>query len=155
MISILTAHQVNKLNELKKNDFPASSEVDRKSPMEPKSDSALTAGDYCCILCGFKESSVEQLKEHINMHFISQVKKRKADKEERCDETSNESAVISPKNDCSDDSPPKKIKQEDDAIEQSDNLSCGRCDISLLDQSTFDAHIKFYCRRKKEDKRVV
>ena len=31
--------------------------------------------DYCCILCGYKESSVERLKDHINMHFIGHVKK--------------------------------------------------------------------------------
>ena len=30
---------------------------------------------FCCILCGYKEQSVEKLKDHINMHFIGQVKK--------------------------------------------------------------------------------
>jgi len=35
--------------------------------------------DFCCILCGFKESSVDKLKDHINMHFIGQVKKRKSE----------------------------------------------------------------------------
>ena len=33
------------------------------------------AEDFCCILCGYKEQSVEKLKDHINMHFIGQVKK--------------------------------------------------------------------------------
>merc|ERR1711963_1208717 len=37
--------------------------------------------DFCCILCGFKESSVDKLKDHINMHFIGQVKKRKSENE--------------------------------------------------------------------------
>merc|ERR1711963_338703 len=37
--------------------------------------------DFCCILCGFKESSVDKLKDHINMHFIGHVKKRKAENE--------------------------------------------------------------------------
>ncbi len=31
--------------------------------------------DFCCILCGYKEQSVDRLKDHINMHFIGQVKK--------------------------------------------------------------------------------
>ena len=31
--------------------------------------------DYCCILCGYKEQSVERLKDHINLHFISQMKR--------------------------------------------------------------------------------
>jgi hypothetical protein len=26
--------------------------------------------DFCCILCGLKEASVDKLKDHINMHFI-------------------------------------------------------------------------------------
>jgi hypothetical protein len=31
----------------------------------------LAAGeDFCCILCGLKEASVDKLKDHINMHFI-------------------------------------------------------------------------------------
>ena len=31
--------------------------------------------DFCCILCGYKEQSVERLKDHINLHFISQMKR--------------------------------------------------------------------------------
>jgi hypothetical protein len=31
---------------------------------------------YCCILCGYKEQSVERLKDHINLHFIGQVKRK-------------------------------------------------------------------------------
>ena len=42
----------------------------------PNKDVQLSVNDdYCCILCGYKESSVERLKDHINMHFIGQVKK--------------------------------------------------------------------------------
>ena len=41
----------------------------------PVSDNAAGSDDYCCILCGYKESSVERLKDHINMHFIGHVKK--------------------------------------------------------------------------------
>jgi len=26
--------------------------------------------DFCCILCGLKEASVDKLKDHINMHYI-------------------------------------------------------------------------------------
>ena len=29
--------------------------------------------DFCCILCGLKEASVDKLKDHINMHFIGKV----------------------------------------------------------------------------------
>jgi hypothetical protein len=39
------------------------------------SSSSSSSSDFCCILCGYKEQSVERLKDHINMHFIGQVKK--------------------------------------------------------------------------------
>ena len=38
-------------------------------------DTVAGSDDYCCILCGYKESSVDRLKDHINMHFIGHVKK--------------------------------------------------------------------------------
>lgn len=41
----------------------------------PGTDNVGGNDDYCCILCGYKESSVERLKDHINMHFIGHVKK--------------------------------------------------------------------------------
>ena len=48
----------------------------RNSSGSPGNPAAAAAPDgFCCILCGFKEQSVEKLKDHINMHFIGQVKK--------------------------------------------------------------------------------
>ena len=41
----------------------------------PMSNGGSAADDYCCILCGYKEQSVERLKDHINLHFISQMKR--------------------------------------------------------------------------------
>ena len=41
------------------------------------------AEDLCCVFCGIKETSVDKLKDHINMHFIKQIKKRKADEPEQ------------------------------------------------------------------------
>jgi len=39
------------------------------------SSNGSASSDYCCILCGLKEQSVERLKDHINLHFISQMKR--------------------------------------------------------------------------------
>ena len=39
-------------------------------------DPSTNGDDFCCILCGYKEQSVERLKDHINMHFIGQVAKK-------------------------------------------------------------------------------
>ena len=48
----------------------------RNQSGSPGNPAAAAAPDgFCCILCGFKEQSVEKLKDHINMHFIGQVKK--------------------------------------------------------------------------------
>jgi len=49
---------------------PAPGGVAALSPPSPSA-----SEDFCCILCGYKERSVERLKDHINMHFIGQVKK--------------------------------------------------------------------------------
>ena len=55
---------------------PASATGGGRDQRGSPSNSAAAAPDgFCCILCGFKEQSVEKLKDHINMHFIGQVKK--------------------------------------------------------------------------------
>lgn len=58
----------------------ASAENERQKQLQPKvkSPPAASGGsdDFCCILCGYKEQSVERLKDHINMHFIGQIKKQ-------------------------------------------------------------------------------
>ena len=47
----------------------------RNQSGSPGNPAAAAPDSFCCILCGFKEQSVEKLKDHINMHFIGQVKK--------------------------------------------------------------------------------
>ena len=55
-------------------------ETDKCAPAtSPEARDTEGSEDFCCILCGFKESSVDKLKDHINMHFIGQVKKRKSE----------------------------------------------------------------------------
>ncbi|XP_059082659.1 zinc finger protein ZFPM1-like isoform X2 [Tigriopus californicus] len=53
--------------------------------------------DFCCILCGFKEHSVERLKEHINMHFIGQIKRQPAEETDLKDPDNSLIKVTSPK----------------------------------------------------------
>jgi hypothetical protein len=45
------------------------------SPRGGLSNSETSGGgeDFCCILCGLKEASVDKLKDHINMHFIGRL----------------------------------------------------------------------------------
>merc|ERR1719189_2753461 len=57
------------------------------------SSSNTNSDDYCCILCGYKEQSVERLKDHINLHFIGQVKRKH---ESESDQTKNGREELSP-----------------------------------------------------------
>ena len=114
------------------------------------------AEDFCCILCGFKESSVDKLKDHINMHFIGQVKKRKSGNgevgPEETKEKVKEPAV-------------KRIKVETKGAEEQEegsghsvdplagaesspqSLSCDNCDISFVNPATYSAHVQLYCKK--------
>ena len=127
--------------------------------------------DFCCILCGFKESSVDKLKDHINMHFIGQVKKRKSEiegslqGEEMADKENRQEVLV------------KRIKVEGKLQQQQEEqengevdgnpltgndsltssvkepqtaLTCGNCNISFVNPSTYSAHVQFYCKKKTE-----
>jgi len=121
--------------------------------------------DFCCILCGFKESSVDKLKDHINMHFIGQVKKRKSENEgslqgeEMADKENRQEVLV------------KRIKvegkqQEEENGEVANNtekdlqppivkesqtaLTCTNCNISFVNPSTYSAHVQFYCKKKND-----
>ena len=37
---------------------------------------------YCCKLCGLKGTSKEQIKDHINMHFIGHIKRKSSEARE-------------------------------------------------------------------------
>ena len=114
--------------------------------------------DFCCILCGFKESSVEKLKDHINMHFIGQVKKRKADSEvevELEDSQSSPRASVE-----SQDQQSKRVKKDEaetvsDSIvdikqekEKDGGMKCPNCDTSFFNLTTFKAHVSYYCKKR-------
>ena len=127
--------------------------------------------DFCCILCGFKESSVEKLKDHINMHFIGQVKKRKADNEpEKCPE--NEESPSSSQTNSGEspsDHQSKRAKKDDedgglniasdsDSIvdikqekEKDGGLKCSNCDTSFFNVATFRAHVSYYCKNRDNE----
>ena len=93
---------------------------------------------------------MERLKDHINLHFIGQVK-RKHDTSEATSETKNgkenEPSV-------------KKVKVKDEDIhetasptsptesitDESGQLKCNSCDIGFSHLSNFVAHKKYYCR---------
>ena len=121
--------------------------------------------DYCCILCGYKEQSVDRLKDHINLHFIGQVKRKHEQTE---DKTSKNGSSTS-----SEETPVKKIKSEQTESTELDSkspapksptspiqstsrdsgsdteerqLKCNSCEIGFTHLSNFVAHKKYYCR---------
>ena len=121
--------------------------------------------DYCCILCGYKEQSVERLKDHINLHFIGQVKRKneseqsengtaKTDepavkrikvKEESAVEHSsaNKSAPTSPQQGDEENTVPSSSTSPSSSGGQ---LKCNSCDIGFSHLSNYVAHKKYYCR---------
>ena len=178
MITFLSAQHmaaVKNIEEKKSPSPPASHHQRGKSPKtftESLGASASSAGssksentneDFCCILCGFKESSVEKLKDHINMHFIGQVKKRKADNEPEKGQENEESQSSSQS---SGDSPPdhqnKRAKKDEEDIavdsdpvvdikqekEKDGGLKCPNCDTSFFNVTTFRAHVSYYCKNR-------
>ena len=127
--------------------------------------------DYCCILCGYKEQSVERLKDHINLHFIGQVKrkheestkenngaesnaKRPKIKEENinADQPSaplsakSESRSHSPQGSLSDVESPNNAAAPQGTNNSGGQLKCNSCDIGFSHLSNFVAHKKYYCR---------
>merc|ERR1712037_363304 len=111
------------------------------------------------------ESSVDKLKDHINMHFIGQVKKRKSENEgslqgeEMADKENRQEVLV------------KRIKvegkqQEEEKVEVNSDpltgkdslapsvkepqtaLTCANCNISFVNPSTYSAHVQFYCKKK-------
>ena len=123
--------------------------------------------DYCCILCGYKEQSVERLKDHINLHFIGQVKrkheestkenngaesnaKRPKIKEENIN-TDQPSAPLSAKSESRSHSPQGSLSDTESpnnatASQGTNQLKCNSCDIGFSHLSNFVAHKKYYCR---------
>merc|ERR1719427_987511 len=88
-------------------------QTSRENRLKGVSDSIRgdSSDDFCCILCGYKESSVDKLKDHINMHFIGQVKKRKSENEgiaaeETADKENKQEPVV------------KKIKVEGKLVDE-------------------------------------
>ena len=181
MISFLSAQQASRVaEEQKKNASSPPQPVRGKSP-KAFSDSNQAkptepSEDFCCILCGFKESSVDKLKDHINMHFIGQVKKRKAESDvEPSNNESNENESAASSESWDDRIASKKVKKENDIETHEDSrganirnsslteseaegkaevegqvgLACPNCNISFASSPTFAAHIKFYCKKKK------
>ena len=161
MMSFLSAQQALKAEA--KEGRPVEEQGEARSP---KSEGE----DFCCILCGFKESSVDKLKDHINMHFIGQVKKRKSENEgsslqgeEMADKENRQEMLV------------KRIKMEGKQQEEEGEkekgevlngkdslqapsvpkepptaLTCSNCNISFVNPSTYSAHVQFYCKKKTE-----
>ena len=114
---------------------------------------------------------MEKLKDHINMHFIGQVKKRKADNEPEKGQENEESQSSSQSN--SGDSPSehqsKRAKKDDEESglsiaveseppvdikqekEKEGGLKCANCDTSFFNVTTFRAHVSYYCKNRDND----
>jgi len=162
MMSFLSAQQALKAEA-------GAAEPERPAARSPSRVVEASTGengeDFCCILCGYKESSVDKLKDHINMHFIGQVKKRKSENEgiaaeETADKENKQEPVV------------KKIKVEGKLVDEgapgekesegrdplatsdsppAPSLTCSNCNISFVNPSTYSAHVQFYCKKKKEN----
>ena len=161
MMSFLSAQQALKAEAASESERPGARSPARpgaRSPGRVPDTAIAEAGeDFCCILCGYKESSVDKLKDHINMHFIGQVKKRKSENEGLSADDVKEAEV-------------KKIKIEmagglesvNEGVEKeaggdrdplasspsSPGLTCPSCSISFVNPATYSAHVQFYCKKK-------
>ena len=100
------------------------------------------------------------------MHFIGQVKKRKADNEPEKGPENEESQSSSQS---SGDSPPdhqnKRAKKDEEDIavdsdpvvdikqekEKDGGLKCPNCDTSFFNVTTFRAHVSYYCKNRDNE----
>ena len=157
MMSFLSAQQALKA-EAKEGRL-----VEENEARSPKSEGE----DFCCILCGFKESSVDKLKDHINMHFIGQVKKRKSENEgslqgeEMADKENRQEVLVKrikvegkqqeeEKGEVNSDPLTGKDSLSPSGKEPQTALTCANCNISFVNPSTYSAHVQFYCKKKTE-----
>ena len=132
--------------------------------------------DYCCILCGYKEQSVDRLKDHINLHFIGQVKRKheEASKENNGAESNAKKMKIKEENNETSSSttseplpqllqiskhsrpgsPQQPLGSPQSSVDEPSStvapptgqLKCNSCDIGFSHLSNFVAHKKYYCR---------
>ena len=102
---------------------------------------------------------MDKLKDHINMHFIGQVKKRKSEN----GEIESEEAGGNLK-----EPTVKRLKLETKEAEEQEegsengvdplagadsspqSLSCDNCDISFVNPATYSAHVQVYCKKKNK-----
>ena len=122
--------------------------LSQKSPAESANNnkdgvtSPSSKEDYCCKLCGLKESSKERIKDHINMHFIGHIKRKSSETVTgEDDEAKKPRLLLSPG--------PKSPTKDDEAKENkltTDVMKCMSCDIGFSQLSNFLAHKKYYCR---------
>lgn len=149
MMNLLNAKsnmvEQDKLSSLMMSSMAAAAMVQAaNNSQQPNSNSSPgSSEDYYCFLCGYKEESVEHLKDHINLHFIGKVKRK---------EPPASSAGTEPEA-----KKVKKVEQEDQgksdelstspkAGDSENQLKCNACDIGFSHLSNFVAHKKYYCR---------
>ena len=123
----------------------------------------FSSEDYCCILCGYKEQSVDRLKDHINLHFIGQVKRKHEQTEDKTNKNGNSSEETpvkkiksepestdvgskSPNNPKSPQSPIQSTSRDSGSDSEERQLKCNSCEIGFTHLSNFVAHKKYYCR---------
>ena len=176
LLSLLSVQHAAKMDIQKTSVLPPSSR--EKSPKGVSGSTKSESSDeFCCILCGYKETTVDKLKDHINIHFIGQVKKRKADND--VDTHTSDDSNHSAPNETNEDHIVKKIKKEDDLIDEHDinevaksnnfssevetdisnvkqeadnnSLTCSNCNIAFVNTTTYVAYVQYYCKNKKQD----
>ena len=112
---------------------------------------------------------MEKLKDHINMHFIGQVKKRKADNEPEKGPENEESphSCQSNSGDSLSDQQSKRAKKDEEEggpstdsepivdikqeKEKDGGLKCANCDTSFFNVTTYRAHVSYYCKNRDNE----
>eukprot|EP00096_Caligus_rogercresseyi_P009902 TRINITY_DN3466_c0_g4_i1.p1 TRINITY_DN3466_c0_g4~~TRINITY_DN3466_c0_g4_i1.p1 ORF type:complete len:654 (+),score=242.95 TRINITY_DN3466_c0_g4_i1:111-2072(+) len=148
--------------------------MEAKESGNASSGSSSTKEDFCCILCGYKEDSLDKLKDHINMHFIGQVKRSRSSSASSSNQANGASENRSEGGNKSPEPAKKRVKLEEDSSSSpvrekeessaspprsksitptnsvpesgSSSMRCESCDIGFSQLSNFIAHKKYYCR---------
>ena len=95
------------------------------------------------------------------MHFIGQVKKRKAESEVEHGGQDQEESQSSPQSSAeAQDQHSKRVKKDEeeagsDSIvdikqekEKDGGMKCANCDTSFFNLTTFRAHVSYYCKKR-------